>query len=225
MSFDPQPSFTDWFSMHQLRASLAAGIDRAKLGGWATDFATTAAAASLNAPVVAGSGAANALATLGGRYQLTTGATGSSSVRVFSNALTVQPNTDKIYMAVRLRVVTVSDANSDNRLVMVVQSLANDWMGLQLKNGVLNLILIKGGVPTTVPTSWTPETTNYHDFAVSLDKVTARAFVDAVEVGNTAVLTNATNTPCNFETNTQNGASTADQQTIIDKAAVYTEGP
>jgi len=215
-----------WNEVHRARAMVFAGIDPTKLGGWECDFERGATSNGVTISV-AGSGAGNLLAPLGGRVQLTTGATGASQARVTNLGpnLTVQPSTDKFYVAVRLRVITISDANSDNRIVAVNQTLANDHLSLQLKNNALNLLLVKGGATTTVVTSWTPETTSYHDFAIASDLVTVRAFVDGILVGSTTTLTNLDNQPCNFESNTQNGATAADQQTLLDKAVLYTQAP
>lgn len=218
------PLPNNWFDLHRQRAAQFAQIPPSKVSGWDTDFATTAAAGSWST-VVTGSGAATALPPLGGRLQLSTGATASSTARANNGQLTVVPSTAKFYAASRLRVVTTSGANTDNRLVSVNNTLANDNVCLRLTNGVLNLELASGGAKTTVATAWTPETASYHDFAISNDRVTVRAFVDDVQVGSTTTLTNLTPGECNWDCTFQNGGTAADQQGIVDKAALYVEAP
>src|SRR4051812_40412621 len=70
-----------WLQMRHLDAGTYAGGDASQLGGGSTDFATTAGAGGW-AVAVSGSGAVNPLTPLGGRLQVTTGATGVSTARV-----------------------------------------------------------------------------------------------------------------------------------------------
>lgn len=224
MRLPPKNPFSNWYDKMCRYAISFGQIDPGRLGSFFTDLATTTAAASVTG-AVSGTGANNALANLGGRNQATTGATANSTARLVNGQLTVQPNTEKFVVAARVRTVTVTDANSDNRVAGVNNTLASEFAALRLQNNVLAIVLMKGGVSTVQNTSWTPEQANYHDFIIASNLSSVFAIVDGISVGFTTTLTNLSNTPNNIELNAQNGATAANQEIIIDKMALFFQSP
>lgn len=143
------------------------------------------------------------------------------------------PKTTRIYFLAHALIRDLGDALSLHEMGISVGGTGGihdqtAGLGFSMANGVMNLELRNAGVSTIVPTTWTPETTLYHDFAFAFDLTTITAYVDDVAVGSTSVLTNfppGAPSPCGFMARTSNGATAASRSMDLDVIRTYFERP
>lgn len=172
-----------------------------------------------------GSGSGAIVATTGGLANLITGVTGSSTSRLTCGNATCIPSGSVWAVGTRTKVVTATDAQALLSVCGLNNTLASDNAYLIISNGVLNIRLMASSVATTVATSWAVDTTTYHDFLMTFDGTTVKAFVDGVLVGSTTTLSNLTGGASNFEANAQNGSTATSRQITVDKLFLYLKSP
>jgi len=177
----------DWLETHLSRAATLASLNRSKLSHFFLDFARVSFGYDSGASGGAAIGNASART---GYLDCDTGSTAGARWDVYNSQFSVDnTKTDKWYAATRLRIFTATDAQTTLRICGCHEGL-NDTASLNVKNGVLNIELMIGGVNTLTATSWTVETSNFHDFALSFDGTTVTAYVDGASVGSTTNLAN-----------------------------------
>lgn len=103
----------------------------------------------------------------------------------------------------------------------------NSGVGIIIINGVAFLQINGGGLLTTVATTWTVDTTLYHDILVTFDLTTVRLFVDGVQVASTTTLTNMPNAAAGSHATccVINGTDTVNYTLSADALGVFVQPP
>lgn len=103
----------------------------------------------------------------------------------------------------------------------------NNGVGIILVNGAASLQINGGGALTTVASTWTVDTTLFHDVMVTFDLTTVRLFVDGAQVASTTTLTNMPNTAASAHATAlvANGTDVVNYTLQVDKLGCFVPEP
>jgi hypothetical protein len=222
-------SVASWKAARDARACSFLGIPASQLSDSYTDLTDNGASTP---QVKSASASANTYPTSprGGLVLLQTTATANqwAGIGYLGNGNIGNIKNDKWLLAARV-LFTAGDANSSYQIAvgggvggLDATSGVNAGAGVNVINGVANLVLNNAGATTTVALTWTFDTTLYHDVEVFYDLTTVICHFDGVEVGRTTTLTNMPTTAGAGRTaSVANGATTASRLFRVEKIGVW----
>lgn len=222
VTYNPPLSGDDWLNKHLRRATAYAAISATGLDYWHNSFAKSGAGYATS--TIAGAAAFTHLPQDGGSIQTASSATANSDGLLHNQDFQVAAiKTKKWYIAARAKIGGATDAQANLSLVSIANGgTPTEFCDLHVTNGVLTLT-VTNGTPTNVTTTWTVDTAAAHDFAVSFDLVTVRAYVDGLEVGSTATLTNMSTATGYWGARARNGTTASDRSFITYAALMALE--